>query len=739
MILTYPNKTVLRKQIVFFLFSFILLSARIFAQSYPGYQTSNYTGVNGVLFNPAEIASNRYKLDINVFAINGFIGTDQGGLRFGDITKSLSADSLRSKLLRGHSQINSQNFVDILGPSAMYSIDSKTSVAFTTRARIYSNSRDLNGDLANALIDANNSGITTPINLNTGTAITHATGWSEIGGSVAHVLTPEGSHHFLKGGVTIKYLAGTADSYLTTSNLTGTLRTTAGTANIAGPATGYLSINTTSNDFKNYSFGDFFKFSGHGVGADIGFVYEWRPEMDYSRMVNDYYANKYKIKFGVSLVDIGSIKFDNASNQAANYNIQIPDGSSFNLNALSGKSINNYIPVLNQSPYFIKGTAQSSSYSVNLPATLQASVDYLFDSRLAFNFASQININSKTKNFNLYNSNSFSLTPRYENQVWGVELPLNYNGLTHFNAGLAFRVGPLFIGSGTVLSSLFSDSKQADVHVGIHFGILYKKKMRPDTDKDGIYDDIDKCPNEPGSAKYHGCPIPDTDGDGINDEEDSCITVPGVGRYHGCPFPDGDGDGVIDEDDSCIDVPGLAAFNGCPDTDGDGIPDKLDKCPTVVGTSKYQGCPIPDTDGDGINDEQDRCPTLAGPVSTKGCPLNQIAVRISDEFRSILFNTGTATIRPESAGILMRAAKVMNEQIPDADFYIDGYTDNVGSQKKNIALSKARAQAVANGLIDNGVNRSRLTVRGFGNDKPKCDNSTPDGRQCNRRVEVVIR
>jgi outer membrane protein OmpA-like peptidoglycan-associated protein len=732
-------KITLKKHVLFYLLFFIFLSTRIFAQTYPGYQTSNYAGVNSVFFNPAEIAGNRYKLDVNIFAINGFIGTDQGGLRFGDILKSLSADSLRSKLLRGHSQINSQNFVDILGPSVMYSINPGTSVAFTTRARVFSNSKDLNGDLANALIDANSSGITSPISLNTGTAITHATGWSEIGGSVAHVFTAQGNHHFFKGGITIKYLAGTADSYLTTSNLTGTLRTTAGTANIAGPATGYLSINTTSNDFKNFTFGDFFNFTGHGAGADIGLVYEWRPDMDYSRYVDDNFANKYKVKFGISLLDIGSIKFDHSSNEAANYNIQIPDGSSFNLNALSGKSIGNYIPVLDQSPYFIKGVSQSSYYTVNLPTTLQANVDYRYSDNLAFNFAAQININEQTKNFNLYNSNSFSLTPRYENQEWGVELPLNYNDLTHFNAGVAFRVGPLFIGSGSVLSALFSDSKQADLHIGIHWGILYKKKMRPDSDKDGIYDDVDKCPKEPGIPKYHGCPIPDTDGDGVNDDEDSCVSVPGVARYHGCPFPDRDNDGVIDEEDSCIDVPGLINFNGCPDTDGDGIPDKLDKCPTVAGVSKYKGCPIPDTDGDGINDEQDLCPTMAGPVSTKGCPLNQVAVQITEEFRNILFNTGKSTIRPESAAILMHAAKTMNDQIPNADFYIDGYTDNTGSAAKNSALSKSRAQAVINGLVDNGVSRSRLTARGFGKENPKCENNTPEGRLCNRRVEVLIR
>ena len=68
----------------------------------------------------------------------------------------------------------------------------------------------------------------------------------------------------------------------------------------------------------------------------------------------------------------------------------------------------------------------------------------------------------------------------------------------------------------------------------------------------------------PALAKYHGCPIPDTDKDGINDEEDKCPTVAGVARYQGCPVPDTDGDGVNDEEDKCPNEAGPASNFGCP-------------------------------------------------------------------------------------------------------------------------------------------------------------------------------
>ncbi len=730
----------MRKMILNLTLLSVIFISRSYSQTYPGYRTSNYTGVNGVFFNPSEIADNRFKWDVNLFAVNGFVGTNQGGLKFSDITKSFNANDLKSNFLRGKTNINSLDYVDVLGPSAMISLTPKTSVALTTRTRVFANARDLDGNLASAIIDPSNSGLTTPVALSGGNSLVHATGWTDIGGSIAQVFTNKGSHSFFKGGITLKYIAGTADTYMT-SNLNGTVGTTPTGAALIGPVNGNISINTTGTDFSNYKFNDFFKFNGHGVGGDIGFVYEYRPNLDYSMYTNDRWANKYKFKIGVSLLDVGTIHFNRSANQAANYTVDVPTGQNYNLSAFQGKSANQYISVLNASPqYFIPGTPQSSSYNVNLPTTLQANIDYLVgrSSNFGINLAGQFNMNNQ-KNFNLYYYNSVSLTPRWENHLVSVELPLTYNQLTQFNAGLAFRIGPFFIGSGSVISSIFHDTRQADLHVGLNWGMQFKKKIRPDTDKDGVYDDVDKCPTVFGYARYQGCPIPDTDGDGINDEEDSCKTIPGVARYHGCPIPDRDKDGVNDEEDSCIDVPGLAKFHGCPDTDGDGIPDPQDKCPTVFGYAKYQGCPIPDTDSDGVNDEVDLCPTVPGPPETHGCPIEQVVVKITADFKNILFNFGKSTIKPESAEIIARAAKIMNEQIPNSSFYIDGFTDNVGSAARNKILSKARAQAVVNQLVKDGVAKDRLVARGFGKEYPKSSNSTEEGRSNNRRVEVSIR
>jgi hypothetical protein len=150
-----------------------------------------------------------------------------------------------------------------------------------------------------------------------------------------------------------------------------------------------------------------------------------------------------------------------------------------------------------------------------------------------------------------------------------------------------------------------------------------------DSDGDGVYDDSDQCPNEAGSATYSGCPAPDQDGDGIADDVDACPTLYGP-VYDGCPLTDMDGDGVFDDGtDQCPNEPGPADYQGCPapDSDGDGIADNNDSCPSEAGLPEYGGCPYTDpgpgsydSDGDGVYDDVDSCPSEAGLPEYGGCP-----------------------------------------------------------------------------------------------------------------------
>ena len=105
--------------------------------------------------------------------------------------------------------------------------------------------------------------------------------------------------------------------------------------------------------------------------------------------------------------------------------------------------------------------------------------------------------------------------------------------------------------------------------------------------------------------------------------------------------------------------------------------------------------------------------------------------------QGIYFDTGSDRIRPESSPTLKEIAQMLSEH-PDLKLTIEGHTDNVGAAATNQTLSEHRAEAVKQALITvYKVDSARLTASGFGSTKPATSNDTPEGRQANRRVELV--
>ncbi|WP_396196673.1 OmpA family protein [Flavobacterium sp.] len=256
-----------------------------------------------------------------------------------------------------------------------------------------------------------------------------------------------------------------------------------------------------------------------------------------------------------------------------------------------------------------------------------------------------------------------------------------------------------------------------------------------DTDGDGIYDKEDSCPEVAGLAAFKGCP--DTDSDGIQDAADSCPEVAGLAEFNGCP--DTDGDGIVDAEDACVDVKGTKMMKGCPDADGDGVADKDDKCPSVKGAKENAGCPWPDTDGDSVLDKDDKCPTVAGTVANNGCPevTADTMKKLNEYGKTILFNSGKASFQKQAFPILQAMTAILKEY-PTANFSLEGHTDNTGSDVLNQKLSEERAAAVKTFLVENGINASRLTSKGFGESTPVESNKTAKGKANNRRVEVKL-
>jgi outer membrane protein OmpA-like peptidoglycan-associated protein len=278
-----------------------------------------------------------------------------------------------------------------------------------------------------------------------------------------------------------------------------------------------------------------------------------------------------------------------------------------------------------------------------------------------------------------------------------------------------------------------------------------------DTDRDGVKDEEDACPNDPedfdGFEDEDGCPDADNDGDHIADAGDNCPDLAedsdNFEDEDGCPDLDNDQDGIPDKDDKCPGEPedfdGDQDTDGCPDlvkdSDNDGTPDNTDRCPLqaedVDGFQDDDGCPDLDNDLDGIPDAVDNCPTspetFNGYKDEDGCP-DEKPIEEKFVLRGANFESGSAALTPDSYVIMDAVARSL-EAYPEVRVEIRGHTDSQGPASFNLELSQKRAETVRQYLINAGIDPSRLVAIGVGEEEPVASNSTPDGRLQNRRIE----
>ena len=202
---------------------------------------------------------------------------------------------------------------------------------------------------------------------------------------------------------------------------------------------------------------------------------------------------------------------------------------------------------------------------------------------------------------------------------------------------------------------------------------------------------------------------------------------------------DSDKDGVVDGDDKC---PNTALnsnvdASGCVivlDTDNDGVIDANDMCPNTLADTQVdeKGCKLDlDDDQDGVLNSKDICPNtpLNSAVDTNGCP-QSVALDIK-------FENNSYKVKEESFPNLDKYAKFL-KTYTNYSAKIVGYTDSVGSAAYNQKLSEKRANEVVNMLKERGVDASQLSAKGMGEADPIADNATEEGRAQNRRIEVEL-
>jgi outer membrane protein OmpA-like peptidoglycan-associated protein len=781
-------------------FAFLLAWLCSSAQVNEVLKASQFGGITNVSYNPA-IADNRFMLDINLVSLgvgveNNYIGINHKPLTshglFND--PNFQSDYLKERL-NGNAK---RAFVGMQaqGPlSFLYSWgkdhSNKNAIGFAWHVNSITNVEGVGEEIARSLY----YGFGTKANDITGFNYQNLTNknfsaktleWADFGVTYSRVVFDNGKN-MLKAGVTGKAIVGIAGGYISSKNIDYKIRNY-DTLDINnsdinyGHSSSISDQNPTMNSIMN-------GLSKPSFAADLGLIYEWRPDKDkyqYEMDCKKWYqndVNKYKLAAGFAIIDIGRVKFANPGD-VRNYSANIQGWDVANSGITDVASFDSVVH--NKSANF--KADQSNSFKMWLPTRLNLFLDWEIYKGLGLNLNSTISPVLAKNDNQVHYPTSVSITPRYDMKWVGVYIPLSYNEYGNFSAGAGLRAGPFFVTSSNLITvfaskATFNANIQAGVKISIpnlkprdhdKDGVSNRKdKCKkekgtclthgcPDRDGDGVTDDIDQCPDVPGPAETHGCPdrdhdgvydmndscpdvagpvelhgCPDTDGDGIIDKYDECPTEKGPAALNGCP--DRDGDGVADKYDACPDVPGDKAHQGCPDTDGDGLYDNEDSCPRVKGPVENHGCPWPDTDGDGILDKDDACPTVFGVAENHGCPaLSKKELQtIKYAFDNLEFETGKDKIKTKSYLSLNGLATLLKEK-PNYGLKIDGHTDNVGAAEMNMELSRKRAEAVKNYLVSKGVDASKLETQGYGLTRPIADNNTAAGRQKNRRVEMNI-
>ena len=690
--------------------NFILLIGGLFlslsgwSQAFVGYGYDNYSGINGVLLNPGVLADGKYKVSVNLFSVSAM--ANNNAYEF-DRSKLFSLHFSNLSEGNGYYKANNTDYkyitsnIDILGPSATIALDSKDAIGLVTRARLVADEFNLSNGIFQLLGTTPNPAFYNADLINRSLQ-TKANAFAEAGLSYGRVIKRD-DHHELKIGITAKYIAGLAYASASTGQMTVNVDPANYFAKFDATVTTQYSSNldnasgTALSDALRHQ-------AGRGWGADIGFVYEYKSAK-VGWLAFD--PTPYRLRLGISVTDIGSVNYTNSTN-GQTYTMTAVGQNAQELEQQNGETYSQYFARL-KSEGLVTSTAGPSKINVKLPTAVHLNADYHIYKRLFINADVLVNTIANTNPISPNYVSTATITPRFEKKWLSIYVPVSYNERGQLAAGAGFRFGPVYVGSGTVLSALAKNRIQyADVHAGLTIPIFQPRNNRK------------RKQEEEGDDKKHHA------------KGDTVVKYVNV-------TSDRDHDGVTDDKDKCPDQPGPVELFGCPDTDGDGVPDNIDKCPTVKGSPKYNGCPIPDTDGDSVNDEEDKCPLVKGLVSNHGCPpiKPEVIQRLKRAAQKVFFVRAKDIIEPNSYGELDRIYGLLQND-STLHLHVEGYTDSEGTPARNARLSERRANAVKNYLLKKGLPAFRMDAKGYGSSNPIASNDTPEGRAQNRRVEMHL-
>ena len=350
----------------------------------------------------------------------------------------------------------------IMFPSAMYSINKKSSVAFSWGTRAIAHMTTSEVAIKQILRNIVDEGLADR-EFSNEFVRTNIYALTEFNFSYAMVLYQSGNHT-LKAGATGKILQGLAEMTIDVSSLN---------FKIAGDSA-LTYLNLTANYRYNDKVDDFVSGEGlellgsRGFGFDLGISYEFKDKQSSTSVYPG-----YKFKAGISAVDLGSIRFQASEERDITASVTDLSLSRFT-NIPSVEALGDTLDDI----FDLSDSDDPGSYRIKLPARLSFLFDYNFGKNFFLNFYQSIIFNRlNPSQANFENAYHATVTPRYEDKSYGVYLPLQYGTNIQFNAGLSLRWKAFILGSGNIFSRWFYDKDEriSDIYLIVKIPFLDKE------------------------------------------------------------------------------------------------------------------------------------------------------------------------------------------------------------------------------------------------------------------------
>jgi len=441
----------MKKKLMMFL---LLTGTSAFAQVANSYQPYD----NSFHLNPANVRlDTSAKWIFQLLSVEAKAGSSTARLSLSN-TFAFNPSKLRQNVL-GNNQFSS-GFANLTvnGPSFTYHRRS-SSIGFSTRFRIMANFWDVDSRLSGEIGESTKFTHSYPYSLDPSKNMKlNISALSDVGLTYSRNLISD-ENQSLSGGVTVRYYSGVANSSINLHDLTGNVKlNNTNETSFLSASTGNIETRTSGRLLDNFNIGNILSGRLGSIGADFGLVYQYKKN-----------PGRPKMEIGLSITDIGRIRYQADSLYSKSYSTHIPDNANglyFNAN-FQNSSVGQISRVFDRYPKFFSLKEKNTrAYSVGLPTTVRAFVDYTFTDHFAAKFSGALGLRSAEKIENIYNPSWITITPRWSVRDFQLFTPLSYQQIVGFNAGLGVQWKQFFFSSGSLISAL-NHSSMIDLQVGV--------------------------------------------------------------------------------------------------------------------------------------------------------------------------------------------------------------------------------------------------------------------------------